>query len=44
MVFRDGDAERAHSSSEAVRAFTSALYPLCDGPVEFERYELIDEA
>jgi quinol monooxygenase YgiN len=44
MVFSDEDAERVHGSSEAVGRFTDELYPLCDGPVEFERYQLIASA
>jgi quinol monooxygenase YgiN len=44
MVFADENAERVHGSSDAVRRFTDELYPLCDGPVEFERYELIADA
>jgi quinol monooxygenase YgiN len=41
MVFSDAKAERVHGSSQAVGRFTDELYPLSDGPVGFERYELI---
>lgn len=40
MIFRDQAAEEAHGRSEEVQEFTSVLYPLCDGPVEFDRFEL----
>jgi quinol monooxygenase YgiN len=36
MVFADGDAEIAHASSDAAKAFTNVLYPLC---VETPRFE-----
>jgi quinol monooxygenase YgiN len=44
MMFRDAAAEGAHGSSEQVREFADVLYPLCDGPVEFERFEVIAAA
>jgi quinol monooxygenase YgiN len=44
MVFADRRAEAAHGNSDAVRAFTEALHPLSDGPVGFERLELVASA
>jgi hypothetical protein len=43
-ALRGRAAERAHGSSEAVGEFTDGLYPLCEGPVEFERFEPIADA
>ena len=39
MEFVDEAAERAHGSSDAVRAFTDALYPTCEEPPAFGRWE-----
>lgn len=39
MEFADERAERAHASSEAVRAFTDVLYPTCEDPPTFERWD-----
>lgn len=38
FVFRDADADRAHSESAAVKKFSSILYPECLAPVEFVDY------
>ena len=35
FVFRDEEADRIHSESEAVKKFASILYPECLAPVEF---------
>lgn len=41
MEFVDETAERAHASSEAVGAFTDVLYPTCEAPPTFERWERV---
>jgi quinol monooxygenase YgiN len=38
FVFRDPEADRAHSESAAVKRFASILYPECLAPVEFVDY------
>jgi len=35
FVFRDADAEHAHSESSAVKKFAGTLYPECLVPVQF---------
>jgi quinol monooxygenase YgiN len=42
MAFADEAAEEAHGPSDAVRAFTSALYPVCVAEPTFERWDLIE--
>lgn len=39
MEFVDEAAEAAHASSEAVKAFTDVLYPRCERPPTFDRFE-----
>ncbi len=41
FVFRDAEADSAHSESRAVKEFASVLYPECLAPVEFIDYELV---
>lgn len=41
MEFADDDAEKAHATSDAVKAFTGALYPLCTEPPFFEDWGLV---
>lgn len=38
MSFADEDAERAHGSSDAVKAFTDVLYPTCLEEPTFDRW------
>lgn len=38
FVFRDAEADRAHSESAEVRRFAGILYPECLAPVEFIDY------
>ena len=38
FVFRDAEADRAHSESAQVKKFASVLYPECLSPVEFIDY------
>lgn len=42
MAFVDEEAEAAHASSDAVKAFTDVLYPRCEREPRFERWELVD--
>jgi len=35
FVFRDSEADRTHSESQAVKEFSGVLYPECLAPVEF---------
>jgi len=42
MAFTDEEAERAHGSSDAVKAFTDALYPRCEQEPTFERWEPVE--
>jgi quinol monooxygenase YgiN len=41
FIFRDAEAEQAHSDSAEVRKFASILYPECLAPVEFIDYEFV---
>jgi quinol monooxygenase YgiN len=41
FVFRDAEADRAHSASAEVAKFAGVLYPECLAPVEFVDYELV---
>jgi len=41
FVFRDADAEEAHSRSAAVKTFSGILYPECLAPVQFVDFELV---
>jgi quinol monooxygenase YgiN len=41
FTFRDEASDKAHSESEAVRKFSSILYPECLAPVEFVDYQLV---
>jgi quinol monooxygenase YgiN len=41
MEFADEAAQEAHASSDAVGAFTDVLYPLCEEPPSFDRWEAI---
>lgn len=38
--FADEAARDVHASSDAVEAFTSILYPLCEEPVAFATWEV----
>jgi len=42
FVFRDAEADRIHSESEAVKKFSGILYPECLAPVEFVDYRQLD--
>lgn len=42
FIFRDADADKAHSESAEVKEFASVLYPECLAPVEFTDYVLVD--
>jgi quinol monooxygenase YgiN len=42
FVFRDAEADRAHSQSAEVKTFASILYPACLAPVEFIDYQHVD--
>ncbi len=41
FVFADAAARDRHANSEAVKRFTSVLYPECIAPVEFTEYDAI---
>jgi quinol monooxygenase YgiN len=41
FVFRDAEADRIHSESQAVKKFAGILYPQCLAPVEFIDYRQI---
>ncbi len=41
FIFRDAQAQRVHSESDAVKKFSSILYPECLAPVEFINYQHI---
>jgi quinol monooxygenase YgiN len=41
FVFRDAEADRAHSESAAVKKFSGILYPQCLAPVEFIDYDFV---
>ena len=41
FTFRDAAADKIHSESEAVKKFSSILYPECLAPVEFIDYQLV---
>lgn len=42
FIFRDAEAEQAHSDSAEVKEFAAVLYPECLAPVEFIDYQLVD--
>ena len=42
FVFRDAEADKIHSESEAVKKFSGVLYPECLAPVEFVDYRQVD--
>jgi quinol monooxygenase YgiN len=41
MSFVDAEAEQTHASSDAVHAFTEALYPVCVEPPTFEGWHAV---
>jgi quinol monooxygenase YgiN len=41
FVFRDAEADRIHSESQAVKTFAAILYPECLAPVEFIDYRKV---
>ncbi len=41
FTFRDAAADKIHSKSEAVKKFSSILYPACLTPVEFVDYHVV---
>jgi quinol monooxygenase YgiN len=41
FTFRDEAADKTHSESEAVKKFSSILYPECLAPVEFIDYQVV---
>jgi quinol monooxygenase YgiN len=41
FVFRDAEADRIHSESQAVKKFAAILYPECLKPVEFIDYRQV---
>ncbi len=42
FVWKDAEANRIHSESDAVKKFASILYPNCLAPVEFIEYKQVD--
>jgi len=42
FVWKDGEANRIHGESAAVKKFAGILYPNCLAPVEFVKYRQID--
>ena len=41
FLFRDAEADRIHSESQAVKNFSAILYPECLAPVEFIDYQQV---
>ncbi len=41
FVFRNAEADRIHSKSNAVKKFAAVLYPECLAPVEFIDYQQV---
>jgi quinol monooxygenase YgiN len=41
FVFRDAEAERIHSTSDAVKRFTAVLYPDCLEPPVFTDFAMV---
>jgi quinol monooxygenase YgiN len=41
FIFETEAAQQIHQSSEWVRRFTSIIYPLNDGEIEFTKYHLV---
>ena len=41
FIFKDADADRAHSESAEVQEFAGVLYPECQAPVEFIDYNFV---
>lgn len=41
FIFEDEAAEEKHANSDAVKKFTSVLYPECLSPVKFTAYRLV---
>ncbi len=41
FVFRDAEADQIHSESDAVKKFSSILYPECLAPVDFVDYQRV---
>jgi quinol monooxygenase YgiN len=44
FIFRDANARDLHANSEAVKLFTSKLYPNLVAPVEFSEYMVFADA
>ena len=42
FIFKDEEADKAHSASAEVKKFASILYPECLAPVEFIDYRFVD--
>lgn len=42
MSFVDEDAQQAHASSDAAKAFTDVLYPRCEERPTFGRWQLVE--
>lgn len=42
FVWKDGEANRVHGESAAVKKFAGILYPNCLAPVEFREYRQVD--